>query len=185
MEPSNQQKVQTRTDGSYPIVAVRSSGLALESIIGYYEEVLETNDNIENEDGNEGKQEEKRHLKDTAERFVIRSLVTEEYLRLLIMIANERFKENKRRMERFRTNLLRSLSQPITTSGLQSSKLKESGAKQSNDRSDWEDPVVRRERMRAEGLRRQLELAQKGKPKENRELSDEDAPDLGVHGLED
>ncbi|KAK2861273.1 hypothetical protein FQN49_004371 [Arthroderma sp. PD_2] len=97
-----------------PIVAVRSSGLGLESIIGYVED-------------------------DGSPDFSVRSLVTEEYLQLLVRISNERFKTNTERTERFRVRLL-----DLTAA-----------RNGNNPKSDqWEDPNTRRERKRAEGLER-------------------------------
>ncbi|KAH8695067.1 methyltransferase TYW3-domain-containing protein [Talaromyces proteolyticus] len=111
-----------------PIVAVRSSGLSLESVIGYYEDK-------EDEDAEP----------------VIRSLVTEEYLQMLVALANERFVVNTERVERFRTRLLdlyTSASSP-TTSG------------RTKKPPGWEDPQVRREKKKAEGLRRKAEAARR------------------------
>ncbi|KAK2782142.1 hypothetical protein FQN52_001076 [Onygenales sp. PD_12] len=59
---------------AYPIVAVRSSGLALESIIGHVQ-----HDDVD----------------------VVQSLVPESYLRMLLAAANERFKTNAERRARF------------------------------------------------------------------------------------
>lgn len=113
------------------IVAVRSSGLSLESIVGYY-------------DGEDGSGEP-----------VIRSLVTEEYLRMLVGIANERFEVNAERVERFRTKLMELISVPqVAEFG---SKGKGKGKVKSRP-AGWEDPEARRERKRAEGLRRKEEL---------------------------
>ena len=70
---------------AYPIVAVRSSGLALESVIGYCR------------GGDEG---------DCESQDFVRSLVSEEYLRMLVAAANERFKTNSERMDRFKAKLL-------------------------------------------------------------------------------
>ncbi|EEP79642.1 conserved hypothetical protein [Uncinocarpus reesii 1704] len=103
-----------------PIVAVRSSGLAVESIIGYVD-----NDSADGE-------------------AVVRSLVTEEYLHMLVLIANERFKTNYSRMDRFRTKLM-----ALSTG---------SPSRMSSQNKGWEDAGRRRERKRAEGLqRRELE----------------------------
>jgi len=66
-------------DGSIcPMVAVRSTGLAMDSIIGIRSEVS----NI--------------------------SLVDETYLKTLLQIANERFETNTRRIKRFQATLLSS-----------------------------------------------------------------------------
>ncbi|KAI0162139.1 methyltransferase TYW3-domain-containing protein [Xylariaceae sp. FL1272] len=94
-----------------PIVAVRSMGLAFESLIG-----VQTNGNIQ-------------------------CTVSDEYLSTLLDIANERFEENRKRIERFRAAVLEATSPP-----------------KKKDGSEWEDPGTRRERMRAEGLRRKAKL---------------------------
>ncbi|RJE19970.1 tRNA wybutosine-synthesizing protein, partial [Aspergillus sclerotialis] len=75
--------LQNTPDSSSPIVAVRASGLALESIIGYCEEDTDHNSSPDTEP-------------------IIRSLVSEEYLQMLIAISNERFAVNSERKERFR-----------------------------------------------------------------------------------
>lgn len=108
-------------EGPSPIVAVRSSGLSLESVIGY----------CDDED-------------ESSEEPVIRSLVTEEYLEMLLAMSNERFGINAERRERLRTSLLESCS---SAQG-QSTKGKGKG------KSDWEDPGVRKERKRTQGLLR-------------------------------
>ena len=63
---------------AFPMVAVRTSGLAFESLVGY--------------------------LKEGDERIV--SLITEGHLRLLLNIANERFEANTVRIGRFEDELL-------------------------------------------------------------------------------
>ena len=100
-----------------PMVAVRSTGYSFDAIIGYQ---TETGDNI--------------------------SLVGENHLRLLINIANERFKINTDRIQRFQSSLLESSQRNVV--------IKASGP----GKSDWEDPNVRRERKRREGLLRQKAL---------------------------
>lgn len=112
-------------EGPSPIVAVRSSGLSLESVIGY----------CDDED-------------DSSAEPVIRSLVTEEYLEMLLAMSNERFGVNAERRERFRASLLESCSSVQGQSMLGKVKGK----------SDWEDPVARRDRKRAEGLLRKRHL---------------------------
>lgn len=117
-------------DGPSPIVAVRSSGLSLESVIGYCDDNDSTT--ISTEDP------------------AIRSLVTEEYLEMLVAMSNQRFVVNADRKERFRVSLMQACSFDQSHGpGKGNSKSK---AKQ---QSGWEDPVVRRERKRAEGLMRQ------------------------------
>lgn len=115
-----------RSEGVNPIVAVRSSGLSLESIIGYCDETGDSNDAV-----------------------VVRSLVTEEYLAMLVAISNERFSINTERKERFRLGLLEQCS-PEQAGG--------SKAKGKSKPPGWEDPEKRRERKRAEGLMRKKHL---------------------------
>ncbi|EGC49049.1 DUF207 domain-containing protein [Histoplasma capsulatum var. duboisii H88] len=103
---------------AYPIVAVRSSGLALESIIGFHQQFI------------------KSESKDV----IAKSLVSEAYLRMLLAVANERFKTNANRRDRFWTKL-----QELSTGH---------AGDLSSRRAGWEDPEVRRERKREEGLRR-------------------------------
>ncbi|KAK6224326.1 tRNA wybutosine-synthesizing protein [Colletotrichum tabaci] len=70
--------------------------------------------------------------------------VTADYLRDLMQIANERFAENAARIARFRAALQEAAAGPPP-------KLGEGGA-------EWEDAAARRERKRAEGLRRKEEM---------------------------
>ncbi|KAJ0163281.1 tRNA wybutosine-synthesizing protein 3 [Colletotrichum tanaceti] len=70
--------------------------------------------------------------------------VTADYLRDLMQIANERFAENAARIARFRAALREAAAGPPP-------KLGEGGA-------EWEDAAARRERKRAEGLRRKEEM---------------------------
>ncbi|QVM11024.1 hypothetical protein D8B26_005675 [Coccidioides posadasii str. Silveira] len=121
-----------------PIVAVRSSGLALESIIGYVEK------------GN------------SPEESTVRSLVSEEYLRMLVSIANERFQSNYARMDRFRTKLL------ALSSG--------SPSNLSSQKREWEDADRRRERKRAEGLQRREAARKAAKPNDKTPESEDEMP---------
>lgn len=98
-----------------PMVAVRSTGLGFDSIIGY-----------QSADGN------------------INSLVTEEYLELLVNTANERFKTNTERIERFRSGISASYHSNKTQNGTEPGAL-------------WEDKDIRKARKRAEGLAKQKE----------------------------
>ncbi|KAE8372240.1 methyltransferase TYW3-domain-containing protein, partial [Aspergillus bertholletiae] len=123
-------------DDPSPIVAVRSAGLSLESVIGYCED--------SDADG----------AMATDEPF-IRSLVTEEYLQMLVAISNERFSINTERKERFRENLLDLCSEPKTNK-----KTKPPG---------WEDAQTRRERMRVEGLLRKKLLQDQAKDNERQD----------------
>lgn len=106
-------------DEAMPVVAVRSMGLSFESLIG-----SET-------DG------------------VRRLLVSPQYLKTLVQIANERFAENEKRIARFSAAVTAAFSPP-------------------KDKEGWEDAQARRERKREEGLRRREQL-KKDKPKPDEE----------------
>lgn len=95
------------------MVAIRSLGLGFESLVGY-----------ETPDGQR------------------RWLVSADLLETLRAVADERFAENARRIERFRAAFLDAVRAPQTTAG-----------------REWEDAAARRERKRAEGLTRQAALA--------------------------
>lgn len=90
-------------------------------------------------------------------------LVTPAYLQTLVQLANERFVENTKRIKRFQTAFHDAMSAPPP--------------KMNPDGEEWEDATARRERKRAEGLRRKAEL-QAQKPVK-READDDE-----VHGLE-
>lgn len=134
------------TDSSTPspIVAVRSSGLSLESIIGYCEETP---------DGGEP---------------VMRSLVTEEYLKMLVALSRERFIVNRGRVERFRSKLLE----------LYAAASSPTASTKSKKPPGWEDPQVRREKKRAEGLQRKAE-AEAARKKASKD-SDETEVDINL-----
>lgn len=107
-----------------PIVAIRSMGLGLESLIG-----RETNG-------------------------IKHCTVSGEYLRALIKIANERFVENARRIERFRVLL----EKAHAAAGAGAGPGRGLHGKGRPDGAEWEDAEVRRERKRAEGLRKAEEV---------------------------
>lgn len=120
----------TTAEAVTPIVAIRSMGLSFESLIGLQE------------DG------------------ITKCTVSDDYLDSLVRIANERFEENRKRIERFRTALLDASQRP-----------------KKKDGTDWEDAQTRRERKRAEGLRRKAELErrdQKGAAGDAGEVSSEE-----------
>ncbi|KAL8729106.1 MAG: hypothetical protein Q9166_004937 [cf. Caloplaca sp. 2 TL-2023] len=125
---SGVQSLKNLTDpNAVPMVAVRSAGLAFESIIGV---VRESSVPAMSSEGGEDKQQQQ-------EEEVIEALVDEEYLETLVRIANERFTANTERIKRFEELLFGGLSK-----------------KNSND---WEDKETRQERKRAEGLKRREE----------------------------
>ncbi|KAJ5825255.1 hypothetical protein N7474_002393 [Penicillium riverlandense] len=113
-------------DGPSPVVAVRSAGMSLESVIGYCD-----NDNDNNNDNDSDEDDHEP---------IVRSLVSEEYLAMLVAMSNERFGVNSERRERFRGALISAFSGEDANKGKKA--------------AQWEDPDVRKERKRAEGLAR-------------------------------
>ncbi|KAM4065348.1 methyltransferase TYW3 domain-containing protein [Hirsutella rhossiliensis] len=101
------------TQPATPMVAIRSLGLGFESLIGY-----------ETPGGQRC------------------WLVSADLLETLRAVADERFSENTRRIERFRAAFLDAVRAPESMAG-----------------REWEDAATRRERKRAEGLRRKAALA--------------------------
>ncbi|KAF4905524.1 tRNA wybutosine-synthesizing protein 3 [Colletotrichum fructicola] len=102
--------------------------------------------------------------------------VSADYLRTLVDIANERFVENAARIARFRAALQDAAAGPPARLG-------EGGA-------EWEDAAVRRERKRAEGLRRKEEKMLAAREKETQQGSESlveenvvDLPEYQLHGL--
>ncbi|KXH50491.1 tRNA wybutosine-synthesizing protein [Colletotrichum salicis] len=89
--------------------------------------------------------------------------VTPDYLRDLLHIANERFVENAARIARFRTALQEAVAGPPPKVG-------EGGAA-------WEDADARRERKRAEGLRRKEVLAARLKTTQQQQEEEEPSED--------
>ncbi|KAF5982566.1 DUF207 domain-containing protein [Fusarium bulbicola] len=104
-------------DAATPMVAIRTMGLAFESLIG------------QQVDGHRQR------------------IVSPEYLQTLVQIANERFTENKKRIQRFQNAFRDAVAAPVP-------RLNPEG-------QEWEDAVARRERKRAEGLRKKAELKAK------------------------
>lgn len=101
------------------MVAVRTAGLAFDSIVAYM---------------------------NAAGTLV--PMVSDEYMRTLLQVANDRFMTNSERKERFRQGLLVQVHGKATTNG---------------KGKDWEPAEQRRERKRAEGLQRKAEL-ERAKP---------------------
>jgi tRNA wybutosine-synthesizing protein 3 len=66
------------------------------------------------------------------------ALVTEDYLGILVSIANERFEANKNKIARFRTCLHEAVALQL---------------KKKHEAENWEDAESRRQRKRGEGLR--------------------------------
>lgn len=110
---------------AFPMVAIRSSGLALESVIGCVPDRVKDTSR---------RGSDSKHYLDSED---VHSLVSDNYLALLINIANDRFKSNTERMRRFESDLFD--REATTTSG-------------------WEDSKTRQERKRTEGLKQQEEI---------------------------
>jgi tRNA wybutosine-synthesizing protein 3 len=109
-----------------PMVAVRTAGLGVEAIIGHA--------------GGPDELEHEHQRAEGAELYGSEydALVTEEYLGILVGIANDRFEANKHRILRFRTCLREAMA-------VQLQKEREAEA--------WEDAESRRQRKKEEGLR--------------------------------
>ncbi|KZF20936.1 hypothetical protein L228DRAFT_232583 [Xylona heveae TC161] len=127
-----------------PMVAVRSIGLMFDSIIGF----------ATNDDGAEH----------------IRVTVSDEHLRMLVDLANERFRINQERIQRFRTLLLSPNSE----------NRKNSKKAQKCTGETWEEPEVRRARKKAEGERKRKEHQTKQAP--NPASNEEDSESLEYIG---
>ncbi|KAI2620568.1 methyltransferase TYW3-domain-containing protein [Hypoxylon sp. NC1633] len=110
-----------------PMVAIRSMGLAFESLIGYR--------------SGDGK---------------MQCTVSPSYLRTLVRIANERFSENKKRIDRF--------SEAFVEATRPSGK--------DNIEDGWQDAQARRERKKAEGLKRKAQL-QSQSPSQSQKQDDD------------
>lgn len=111
-------------------------GLSLESILGYHDSV-----------------------KDTTVCFL-----SDPLLKGLVSIANQRFTENTKRIQRFR-NLLKKGLDVLND---------ESGVRKKANGEEWEDAEARKQRKRAEGLRRAQvlrEATQKHSDEEEVDLS--------------
>lgn len=100
-----------------------------------------------------------------------RCTVPGEYLKALINIANERFEENTKRIERFRRLLKEAVEKEEAAGG---------GGGAKGRGHEWEDSEVRKERKRAEGLRRAEEMR---RLKENLKR-EPDEEDLSLEALQ-
>jgi tRNA wybutosine-synthesizing protein 3 len=125
-----------KNDESNPMVAVRSAGYSFDSIIGYQDE---EGHNI--------------------------ALVDENYLQILVQIANDRFRINFERIARFRAALL-SAYQPAPSISNSSEPI-------------WEDADARKRRKREEGLARQLALQAQQSGCADVDVAAAEADDLG------
>ncbi len=112
------------------MVAIRSTGLALDCIIGVATAAPALNHYHNNGNDDAASREEP----------VLQILVTEQHLRLLVSIANDRFKTNTERTERLRNLLKKEFAGEVCRKA---------------DDGVWEDVCARRERKRREGSRQQ------------------------------
>ncbi|KAL8661737.1 MAG: hypothetical protein Q9168_008354 [Polycauliona sp. 1 TL-2023] len=127
---SGVQSLKNLTDpNAIPMVAVRSAGLAFESIIGVVRERSSSppSNCLRGHENGHGQEEE-----------IVETLVGEEHLRMLVGIANERVEANTERIRRFEEALFGGGGKKVV--------------------NGWEDKETRQERKRAEGLRRREEL---------------------------
>jgi tRNA wybutosine-synthesizing protein 3 len=85
-------------------------------------------------------------------------IVSPEYLETLVQIANERFAENKKRIERFQNAFRDAVSPPAP--------------RRNPEGQEWEDAAARRERKRAEGLRKKAETKAKQEVDTSKEEDD-------------
>ena len=113
---------------AFPMVAIRTAGLALESLIGFLPDPAR-GEEIEDEYSDN-----------------VQSMVSEEYLQLLLKLGNERFDINSERIRRFEKDLFYRKPEPEST---------------------WEEPKARKDRMRVEGLKQQKALQQRKSEEEN------------------
>lgn len=109
-----------------PMVAVRTAGLGVEAVIGHAPAQDDLEHDHQRAEGSELYASE------------YEALVTEEYLGILVGIANERFEANKHKILRFRTYLRDAMAVQL---------------KKEYDAETWEDTETRRQRKREEGLR--------------------------------
>ncbi|KAL8799801.1 MAG: hypothetical protein Q9182_005633 [Xanthomendoza sp. 2 TL-2023] len=156
---SGVQSLKNLTDpNALPMVAVRSAGLAFESVIGVIHTPLNPPQALHRGDL-EDEQEQQEDKEGIAE-----ALVDENYLEMLVDIANERFEANTERIRRFEEALF--------------------GKAGTKSECEWEDRATRNERKRREGLARREEMRDRDKRQDARDGDAEDK-DVMVGGFED
>lgn len=133
-----------------PMVAIRSNGLALESIVG-----LELNG-----------------------RYIC--MIPEWQMRGLLLQANQRFRDNTQRINKFAKLLLERESKQEQISKSQSHHNKKSTSVSSN----WEDPAVRKARKRQEGLDKAKIKAESLRLDRPQSIQDYENYDCGLNDLE-
>jgi tRNA wybutosine-synthesizing protein 3 len=128
-----------------PMVAVRTAGLGMEAIIGHAVGPDELEHDHQRSDGSELYASENE------------ALVTEEYLGILVGIANERFEGNKHRILRFKTCLREAMAVQL---------------QKEHEAEAWEDTETRRQRKRKEGLRASHEKRLRNSHVVNRDIDE-------------
>lgn len=113
--------------------------MALGAVIGYSVDSARTKEGVEDVNREE---EEKEDL--------VRSMVTEEYLGVLVRLANERFEANRERMRRFEEGLLG--KSRVELEGGEDRKEDVEAGEGRKVKVEWEAKETRRARKRAEGL---------------------------------
>lgn len=126
------------------MVAVRTQGLALESIIGYHSPSPTSNREI--------------------------CTISASELRYLVGLANERFGENEKRIARFRELLKQRVSANSANEG---------GRRGDGENGIWEDSESRKERKRADGLKRREEIGRLERSRRDGDGDADEIPELG------
>ncbi|KAL2426684.1 hypothetical protein ABEF95_011744 [Exophiala dermatitidis] len=122
------------------MVAVRTAGLAFETVIGVVSEGQETADCQE----------------------TVHKLVDENYLAVCAGVVNERFRWNDERRERFRAELRKAaVSMSTAAATAAAPPATEDTPPATTSEGHWEDKDERRRRKREEGLKRQKEAEKK------------------------
>lgn len=126
------------------MVAIRTAGLALGAIIGCCTDSTPIKQKTEGQEAvNDHEVEEENDEKVT-------SMVTEEYLDVLVRLSNERFEVNRERMRRFEEGLLGREGAELKGGECRNRGVE--GREWPKEKVEWENREVRRARKRAEGL---------------------------------
>lgn len=150
------------------MVAVRSAGLAFGAIIGYSASPTEKEKEKEGEEEAEEEKDEK-----------VQRIVSEEYLSILIRLANERFSANRERTRRFEDSLfaggggggsttMNGAKPELEGVGKGGEEGEEKGEGRQKGPQKWKDANSRKARKRAEGLAMQKALTMNGSRRRRR-----------------
>ncbi|KIW17223.1 hypothetical protein PV08_04414 [Exophiala spinifera] len=144
------------------MVAVRTAGLAFETVVGVVVSPPDAarSDEDENENANANENApggptgenatSNQPSTSTSTMTMMQSIVSEDYLAMCAGMVNERFRWNEERRERFRTELKRAMAKEGFECGSGSGSTPAS----SGEPRAWEDKEARRRRKREEGLER-------------------------------